>query len=55
VIWEHTGEISHRQLADIVLKTLQAYIDARGEDEILDEVLEEVGGFLNQFDDSDSS
>ncbi len=55
VIGEHTGEITHRQLAEIVHKTLQAYIEARGEDEILDEVLEEVTDFLNQFDDSDSS
>ena len=55
VIAELTGEITHRQLAEIVQKTLHSYIEARGEDEILDEVLEEITHFLNQFDDSDSS
>jgi hypothetical protein len=55
VIEEHIGEATHRQLTEIVHKTLQAYIETRGEDEILDEVLEEVTDFLKQFDDSDSS
>jgi len=55
VIGEHTGDITHKQLAEIVRRTLRAYIEARGEDEILDEVLEEVTHFLKQFDKSESS
>lgn len=55
IVAEHSGEITHRQLAKIVYKTLQAYIEARGEDELLEEVLEEVTNFLKQFNNSESS
>lgn len=49
IISEASGEISHKQITEIVYKTLQAYIKARGPDEFLDEVLEEVTSFLKRF------
>ncbi|MFX1607069.1 MAG: hypothetical protein ACFFDD_14340 [Promethearchaeota archaeon] len=55
LVEEYSGEITHKQLARIVYKTLQTYIDARGEDELLDEVLEDVTNFLKQFNGSESS
>ncbi|MFX1561359.1 MAG: hypothetical protein ACFFBL_12285, partial [Promethearchaeota archaeon] len=55
LVEEYSGEITRKQLARIVYKTLQTYIDARGEDELLDEVLEDVTNFLKQFNGSESS
>jgi hypothetical protein len=49
VIGESSGESSPKQITELVHKTLLAYVEAKGEDEILDEVLEEVTHFLKRF------
>jgi hypothetical protein len=49
VISESSGEFSHKETTEMVYKTLLAYIEAKGSDEFLDEVLEEVTLFLKRF------
>ncbi len=55
VIGESSGEMTPKQITEMVQKTLLAYIEAKGEDEILDEVLEEVAHFLKRYDDETKS
>jgi hypothetical protein len=50
-IGEVSGEISSKQIAELVHQMLLAYINEKGADEILDEVLEEVTLFLKRFSD----
>ncbi|MBY8997741.1 MAG: hypothetical protein KGD60_08410 [Candidatus Thorarchaeota archaeon] len=54
VIVESSGEITPKQITGMVYKTLLAYIEAKGADEILDEVLEEVTHFLKRYDDEEN-
>jgi hypothetical protein len=49
VIDQSSADYSTRKLTEMVYKTLQAYIEAKGTDEIMDEVLEEVTFFMKQF------
>ena len=48
VIGESSGEITSNSITELVHKTLLAYIEAKGANEILDEVLEEVTHFIKQ-------
>lgn len=48
VVGEVEASASPRQITELVQKTLNEYIEAKGEDELLDEVLEDVNHFLNQ-------
>ncbi|OLS31519.1 MAG: hypothetical protein ThorAB25_02410 [Candidatus Thorarchaeota archaeon AB_25] len=50
VIDESSGETYPKQITEMVHKILLAYIEAKGADEILDEVLEEVTHFLKRFE-----
>lgn len=50
VIDESSGETHPKQITEMVHKILLAYIEAKGADEILDEVLEEVTHFLKRFE-----
>lgn len=49
VVDEATSEISSYLIAQIVQKTLHSYIEARGEEELLTEVIEEVENYLKRF------
>jgi len=46
---------SIKQLTELVYKTLQIYIDTKGTDEVLDEVLEEVMHSLKRFNEAEES
>jgi hypothetical protein len=48
VIGESSGMMTRKQITELVQKTLLAYIEVKGADEILEEVLEEVTYFLNK-------
>jgi len=54
VIGETSGEITPKQIAELVLKTLLSYTEAKGADELLDEVLEDVTLFLKRADSEDN-
>ena len=51
VIGESSGEMTPKHITEMVQKTILAYIEAKGEDDLLDEVLEEVTYFLKRYDD----
>jgi hypothetical protein len=55
VIGESSGDMTSKQITEMVQKTLLAYIEAKGSDEILEEVLEEVTHFLKRYDDETKS
>ena len=55
VIGESSGEITSKQITEMVHKTLLAYIETKGEDEMLDEVLEEVTFFMKRSNDENKS
>lgn len=47
-VTEHSsGEISTRLIAELVLRLLETYIKEKGEEDFLDEVIEEVSAFLS--------
>ena len=48
ILDKSSGEISTRQLASMVERVLQTYIENKGPDEFLDEVLEEVSDYLKR-------
>lgn len=54
VIGETSGELNPTQIAELVLRTLLAYTETKGADELLDEVLEDVTLFLKQADSEDN-
>jgi len=55
IIGETSGEITAKKIAELVLKTLLTYTEAKGADELLDEVLEDVTLFLKRADSEDNS
>ncbi|MFW9787191.1 MAG: hypothetical protein ACFFE2_09595 [Candidatus Thorarchaeota archaeon] len=52
-----TGESSDltsvKRMSELVLATLEEYIEMKGEDELLDEVIEEVTHFMKRFENKD--
>ena len=50
---ELSGEISARQITELVQRTLLSYQEAKGADEVLDEVLEEIAFYLRRVDEDD--
>ena len=54
IVVEISGEFTTRVIANTVLKTLQNYLEAKGTDEFIEEVVEEVTAFMKHFN-GDSS